>query len=363
MSDAENQQESGSKNKRHRKEKPWDTEDIDKWHIQPFTKEDMPNPLLEESSFSILFPKYKEQYLKEFWPQITGTLKQHGIACQLDLVKGTMGVSTTSETVDPYIIFKARDLIKLLARSVPFQQAKKVLQDDTNCDIIKIGNLVRNKERFVKRRQRLLGPNGNTLKAIELLTECYVMVQGNTVSVMGSYKGLKECRRIITDCMNNIHPIYHIKTLMIKRELMKDEKLKYENWDRFLPKFKKQNQKSKKAVIKKKDRSLAPEQTPRKIDLMIESGEYFLSQKDKKKKDIERKKEKQDTKAEEKVLERQKQFIAPAENTVDSIRTPKDNKEPASSMEELKQKFIEKGKKRKRTEREVDTFLDKPVQK
>lgn len=46
-------------------------------------------------------------------------------------------------------------------------------------------------------------------------------------------------RRVIEDTMVNVHPIYSIKELMIKRELAKDPEMANENWERFLPHFKK----------------------------------------------------------------------------------------------------------------------------
>ncbi|KAK2195481.1 bifunctional Krr1 [Babesia duncani] len=289
--------EEGRSKRNYRKDKPWDTEDIDHWKIEPFTEEENKPSLIEESSFATLFPKYREKYLQSVWGDVKRCLLEHHIKCELDLVEGSMSVYTTKKTWDPYIIIKARDMIKLLARSVPFPQARRILEDGMFCDIVKIGGMLRNKEKFIKRRQRLVGPGGSTLKALELLTRCYILTQGHTVCIIGSMKGIKIARRIVEDCMRNIHPVYHIKELMIKRELEKNDALKHvcfiftgtfiqENWDRFLPQFKKRNlnkRKKSKKIEKKKTHStlLLPEQTPRKEDLLLESGEYFVIKKNK----------------------------------------------------------------------------------
>lgn len=228
-----------------------------------------------------------------------------------------MTVHTTRKTHDPYMILKGRDLIKLLARSIPVQQAVKILQDGTHCDIIKIGGIVRNKERFVKRRQRLLGPDGATLKALELLTDCYILVQGNTVSCMGDMKGLKQIRKIVIDCMKNIHPVYHVKTLMIKRELAKDPNLATEDWSRFLPKFKKKSTSTRRkpAVVREKKAytPFPPAQTPSKKDLQIESGEYFLNEQQRELAKKAQKKEAAKARAKDRQSSREEEFRAPEE--------------------------------------------------
>lgn len=307
-----NKETDGPKNhKKYRRDKPWDNDDIDHWKVDPWHDDEaLPGGrLLEESSFATLFPKYREAYLRQVWPVVTKHLDQHGIACELNLVEGSMTVRTTKKTKDPYMILKARDLLKLLSRSLPAVQALKILEDDWQCDIVKIGGMVRNKERFVKRRQRLLGPDGSTLKALELLTSCYILVQGNTVSIMSSsWHGLKQARRVVEECMNNVHPIYHLKRLMIQRELAKDPALQNEDWSRFLPKFEKKNvQRRKPHKVRKKSTytPFPPPQQPSKIDQQLETGEYFATEAQRNAQALSQKKAKASAKATQKRQERE----------------------------------------------------------
>ncbi|KAF9076673.1 hypothetical protein BDP27DRAFT_1527265 [Rhodocollybia butyracea] len=366
-----------NKNKSHRKEKL-------SWKIDPFLPTDnKAGAFTEESSFATLFPKYREKYLREVWSAVTKALEVHGVACTLDLVHGSMSVRTTRKTYDPYMILKARDLIKLLARGVAVTQAVKVLNDDVSCDIIKIGSLVRNKERFVKRRQRIIGPDGSTLKAIELLTQCYVLVQGSTVSVMGPHKSLKEVRRIILDCMKNIHPIYRIKELMIRRELAKDPKLATESWDRFLPKFRRNHLKTSEKTAKKNEKMetknaariaaglqpetsseaatkkkvytpFPPSQLPRKVDLQLESGEYFLKKHEREAKESAQRKQKQAETTEKRRAERAEAFVAPAEDAAPTVEEKRKERKRKASESEVHKEEAEGSKKSKKSKRKEE---------
>ena len=108
---------------------------------------------------------------------------------------------------------------------------------------------------------------------------------------------------------------------MIKRELAKDPKLATESWDRFLPKFRKKHLKTSEKTAKKNEKlaeknaareaaglppiqsakdekkkkvytPFPPPQQPRKVDLQLESGEYFLKSKEKEAREAQRRKEK-----------------------------------------------------------------------
>ena len=192
-------------------------------------------PIVMISNFSIIFPKYQVKNLIEKFFIIQRILRFYNIKVDFKLKKCEFIISTTNQTTDPYSILNARDFLKLISRGVPIHQAAQIFDEHVFCDIIKISGFIRNKKIFLNRRKRIIGNNGSTVKVIELLTKSYILVQGNTVSCMGNFKNIKLCRKIIEDCMQNIHPYIHVRSLILRKKLMKSFTLKNKTWTSILP--------------------------------------------------------------------------------------------------------------------------------
>lgn len=104
---------------------------------------------------------------------------------------------------------------------------------------------------------------------------------------------------------------------MIKRELAKDPELAKESWERFLPKFKKKNVKrakpKKKEMKKKSESPFPPAPTMSKVDLALESGEYFLKKEQRQRTQQAAKEAAQAERTEERQKQRKAMYVAPKE--------------------------------------------------
>lgn len=103
---------------------------------------------------------------------------------------------------------------------------------------------------------------------------------------------------------------------MLKRELARNPAMRSENWERFLPKFKKRNvkrRKPKKVTKKAEENVFPPPQQPRKVDVELETGEYFLKQTERRQARLEKRLEREAEAATQRRIERERAFEPPKE--------------------------------------------------
>ena len=147
---------------------------------------------------------------------------------------------------------------------------------------------------------------------------------------------------------------------------MKDPQLANENWERFLPHFKKRTLSKRRKPLKITDKSkkvytpFPPPREKSKVDLQIESGEFFLGKQARERVAREEREEMQRQKQREKKEERMKDFVPPREEGEDAAAKAKKKEkkrkrkaEIGGGVDEGQAEKKKKGKKRKVDEEAV----------
>lgn len=115
--------------------------------------------------------------------------------------EGAVTITTPpdEENENPILAWKARDIIRAMARGFSPKKALTLIEEDYRLIIISLRDLVGTSPSQIKRvAGRIIGENGRTRKFIEQTTDVLVSVYGKTVSLIGVNPGLDYARRAVT---------------------------------------------------------------------------------------------------------------------------------------------------------------------
>ena len=112
--------------------------------------------------------------------------------------QGIVTITAPENTEDPVLAWKARDIVRAMARGFSPKNAFYLIDDDMQLLVISLRDVVGSSQNQMKRvAGRIIGENGRTRRVIEQTTETKISVYGKTVSIIGMNPGLDYARRAI----------------------------------------------------------------------------------------------------------------------------------------------------------------------
>ena len=135
--------------------------------------------------------------------------------------EGFVTISCPQDSEDPVLLWKARDVIRAMARGFSPKNAFTLLDEDTRLIVISLRELIGTSPRQLKRVSgRIIGENGRTRRVIEQTTETKVSVYGRTVSIIGVDPGIEYARKAIDMLIEGApHNAVYARLEKMRREL------------------------------------------------------------------------------------------------------------------------------------------------
>jgi ribosomal RNA assembly protein len=112
--------------------------------------------------------------------------------------EGIVTITSPEEPEDPVLVWKARDIVRAMARGFSPNHALSLIDEDARLLVISLRDLVGTSPNQLKRvAGRIIGENGRTRRIIEEVTETKISVYGRTVSIIGLDPGLVFAERAV----------------------------------------------------------------------------------------------------------------------------------------------------------------------
>ncbi|MEM0371144.1 MAG: KH domain-containing protein [Ignisphaera sp.] len=116
----------------------------------------------------------------------------------IDETNGVAVIEPASPHTTPYDLMKAQDIIKAIGYGFSPDKAFKLLDEDSVLIVIDLTQYVKDSENHLTRvKGRIIGEEGKARKNIEEMTDTYISVYGETVSIIGSYENANIAREAI----------------------------------------------------------------------------------------------------------------------------------------------------------------------
>lgn len=112
--------------------------------------------------------------------------------------EGAVTIKSPVQSDDPILAWKARDIVKAIARGFSPKNALTLIDEDMMLLVVSLRDAVGTSPNQLKRvAGRIIGERGRTRRVIEQVTETKIAVYGRTVSIIGMNPGLDYARRAI----------------------------------------------------------------------------------------------------------------------------------------------------------------------
>ena len=147
--------------------------------------------------------------------------------------EGSVTIRSPTESEDPVLAWKARDIVKAIARGFSPKNALSLVDEDMMLIVISLRESVGSSQNQLKRvAGRIIGENGRTRRVIEQVTETKIAIYGRTVSIIGMNPGLDYARRAIDMLIGGApHSAVYSRLERMRREMTRQRAELWEETD------------------------------------------------------------------------------------------------------------------------------------